>query len=124
MLGMQPVIVTIPGRFPGLNEYTDANRSNPRHGARIKRDQTERVAEATAGAGKIEGPYRLRVTWHERDRRRDVDNIEYALKFILDGLVAAGIVEGDSQAFVRKIEHQIEVDPADPRVVVEVIPES
>ncbi len=77
-----------------------------------------------AGAGWVEGPYRLRIIWYERDRRRDVDNVEYAVKFILDGLVAAGAVGDDDQGHMRRIEHRVEVDPADPRVVVEVIPES
>lgn len=111
---------TIPGRFPGLNEYTARNRSTPYAGARMKRACTGAAAEAATGHGRIEGPYSLRVTWYERDRRRDVDNIEYGVKFILDGMVHAGTVGGDSQEYVRRIEHEVRVDKTNPRIEVEV----
>jgi len=37
----------------------------------------------------------LKFTWHEKSRRRDPDNIAFAKKFILDGLVSAGVLEND-----------------------------
>ncbi len=123
-MARQMIRVTIPGRFPSLNEYTAANRSDYRLGAKMKRQETERVAWAAKGKGKIKGPYKVRVVWYEKDRRRDVDNVEFAIKYILDGLVLAGVVEGDSQRFVNHIEHCVEVDPKNPRIVVDVIKEN
>ena len=43
------------------------------------------------------------MVYHEPDRRRDVDNIYSANKFILDALRKAGIIKNDSQKYVKDV---------------------
>ena len=51
--------------------------------------------------------------------RRDVDNIAFAHKFILDGLVSAGVLEGDSRKYVIGLQDEFpEPDPDNPRVEI------
>lgn len=114
--------LVIEGRFPSLNDYVDAERRNRYRAADIKRRQTERVRlEAVAqGVPHFEGPVVVRFLWVEPTRRRDLDNVAFAKKFVLDGLVAAGVLDGDGQRFVVGLQDLFEVDPARPRVMVEV----
>ena len=66
-------------------------------------------------------PITLEITWYEKDRRRDIDNISYAVKFINDSLVEAKIIKDDSQQYVKSIINHIEVDRQNPRIEVEII---
>lgn len=113
---------TIEGSMPSLNDYVAAERSNRFLGARMKRDETERARAAAVSQGvpHFVGPVTVRFLWIERTRRRDLDNVAFAKKFVLDGLVAAGILDGDGQRVVVGLQDTFEHDPSRPRVVVEV----
>lgn len=64
--------------------------------ARMKKAWTDSVA-LLAKAGKLKPVPRawLRFRWHEKARNRDPDNVAAARKFILDGLVVAGVLRDD-----------------------------
>lgn len=111
---------SVDGRLCGLNEYTSTCRSNPRAGGSIKRRETNRVARAAKGLPAMRWPVRVSVKWYERDRRRDVDNVEFGMKFVLDGLVKAGVIPDDSRRYVDQVSHWVGVDKGNPRVVVTV----
>lgn len=99
---MTEQIIRINMRLPGLNEYTRAYRSSRYAGATMKKD-AERAVMAyvrAAHAKPASDPCAIMMVFHEPDRRRDADNVEFARKFILDGLVAAGVIAGDSPAHV------------------------
>lgn len=99
---MTEQIIRINMRLPGLNEYTRAYRSSRYAGATMKKD-AERAVMAyvrAAHAKPASDPCAIVMVFHEPDRRRDADNVEFARKFILDGLVAAGVIAGDSPAHV------------------------
>lgn len=116
---------TIPGRLPGLNDLLKV-----RWGAettrfwnhRIKKKATSQCAQwAVAGlVPKFTKPIVLEINWIEPNRRRDVDNIRTGAKFILDGLVQAGKIPNDTQAWVARITDEFNVDPKTPRVVVKI----
>lgn len=114
--------MVIEGRFPSLNDYVDAERLNRYRGAAMKRAQTERARAAAVAQGlpRFTGPVAVRFLWVEPNRRRDLDNVAFAKKFVLDGLVAAGVLENDGQRHVVALQDSFEVDPANPRVMVEV----
>ena len=84
-------VLTIPGRLPGLNEYTSACRTNPQKGNRMKKDAQEAVMWqilAQMRRCKFERPVFLLFTFYEKDRRRDKDNVSsFARKVIQDALV-------------------------------------
>ena len=44
---------------------------------------------------------KIGFTWIEPDRRRDIDNISAGKKYILDSLVALGVLKDDSWKYVR-----------------------
>lgn len=112
---------TIPGRLDGLNEYTKACRSNHRAGARMKKDNQEAVQWAIRAAriNPMSGKVNVKVTWYERDMRRDKDNIRFGVKFILDALVAEGIIKNDSWTYIGELRDEYYCSKPNPRVVVE-----
>lgn len=115
--------MVIEGRFPSLNDYVDAERANRHVGAKMKRRETARAEAAAVAQGlpRFAGPVAVHFLWVEPNRRRDLDNVAFAKKFVLDGLVAAGVLEGDGQRHVVALRDSFEVDPANPRVMVEVV---
>lgn len=58
-------------------------------------------------------PVTIDIKWHERTKKRDVDNIQSAQKLILDALQKQGILINDSRRYVRQIYHEIIDDDAD-----------
>lgn len=102
-------VLFIPGRFPGLNEVTAANRRNRYAGARQKRAMTAAVVQAARDCPRLSGRYVWTFTWHCTDKRRDPDNIASACKFVFDGLQAAGVLDNDGWAQVAEIRHRFEL---------------
>lgn len=92
--------------WAGMNEYQAACRSNKYQGAKLKRTYTEIAKTAAIDAAhkakwqKPAGKVRVCCEWYEHNRRRDPDNIASGIKFVLDGLVAAGVISNDSQKYI------------------------
>lgn len=128
MKGLKMAIkFTIPGRLDGLNEYTRVNRANAYKGNTVKQrnQKVVRIAILQAKLNSVDKyPVRLKINWYEKNAKRDVDNIIFAQKFILDALVESGILENDSQKYVKGIYHDVSVDKNNPRIEVEIIEES
>lgn len=82
---------------------------------RASREEWRLKAWASARRQELEpvrGPVRLRVTWHFKvNRRRDLDNLIAGLKPVLDGLVDAGLIEGDDTRTVREITGRVLINP-------------
>lgn len=114
--------MTIPGRMPGLNEYVRAERANRYAASKMKREQTERAGIAAVEQRMPHFPGRVEVafTWVEPNRRRDMDNVAFAKKFVLDGLVRAGVIRDDTPRYVAGLSDRFEYDAANPRIEVEV----
>lgn len=93
--------IWIPGRMPGLNDFIGAMNRNRFIGNKMKRENTELVTLlAKSKLNRIQYPVTIRFVWHEPNNRRDPDNIIFAKKFILDGLVEAGILPNDTQEWI------------------------
>lgn len=105
----------IPGRLPGLNEVIAAAKGRGGRGhayAKMKRELGELVW-ARAKEQRLEPMKRVRLhfLWVEKDRRRDPDNVSSAgRKFILDGLVKAGILPGDGWSAIESWSDSFAVD--------------
>ena len=115
---------TIYGRLDGLNEYTKANRSNKYKGNKTKQDN-EFLVSLHIRQAKLKRvdkyPVTLKITWYEENKRRDIDNITFATKFIQDALVKCGVLENDGQKQINKVIHDVKVDKSNPRIEVEII---
>jgi Holliday junction resolvase RusA-like endonuclease len=118
------VTITIEGELTDLNTYINAERTNRFIGAQLKRKETERVALETRAA-KVPPVSRYPVTisfrWFSKDARKDIDNVAFAKKFILDGLVLAGVLQEDSRKHVAGFgSEEFYIDKARPRVEVSI----
>ena len=112
-------------RLPGMNEIIGAASKNRYAYAAMKKTWTERVAMRIM----LEKQGKLsfnRVTvlceWKEPNNRRDPDNCFAAVKFILDGMVKAGLIKQDSRKYIDGIAHKFgNNDKENPGVWVQVI---
>jgi hypothetical protein len=92
--------VFIPGKLPGQNDVIAAAKGQGGRGwnyAAMKKKWTNDIA-LIAKASKVApivGAAWIDFTWRERNRQRNPDNIAAAKKFVLDGLVKAGVLEED-----------------------------
>lgn len=112
---------TIPGRLPGLNEMTLANRGNRYGGAKQKRDaQAVITPYVPRPIMTLRSPVAVMIHWHEPNARRDPDNVSAGGKFVLDALVTLGVLRGDGRKHIASIEHRVTTDKANPRIDVTV----
>lgn len=98
---MATQIIFFPWSFPGMNEVIAEAKRRGKNGAYLYStfkakwtDQTHLLI-LSAGIQPVKKVF-LYFQWREFNRRRDPDNIAGGgRKFILDGLVQAGILEND-----------------------------
>jgi Holliday junction resolvase RusA-like endonuclease len=114
--------ITIPGELTNLNDYIQAERSNRYVAAKIKRHDTSYVcwqAKGTKLPAVAEYPVTINFHWFTKDERVDADNICFARKFILDGLVEAKVLANDNRKHVAGFGgDKFSVDRKNPRVEV------
>lgn len=112
-------------KLPSLNEVIKENRTNRYSAAKKKKDIEQRIIAYIFDAvqrntlGKIDKPCEIYITWYERTKRRDVDNIQSSQKFILDALQKSEILPNDNRKYVRQIHHTV-VDDLHDSVEVEI----
>lgn len=114
---------TIHEKLPSLNQVTAKDRANKFAGATYRKE-TEKIIskyiQAALNSGELQPisePCTIWIDWHEKSKRRDVDNIQSAQKFILDALVQCGVLQNDSRKYVKQIYHKI-VDSDENKVLV------
>lgn len=93
----------IDKRLMGLNEYTKANRINKIVGNLAKRKEQDYIGwciKQQLGNLHIDKPVKGKFTWIEENKRRDLDNICFAKKFILDALVEMKVLKDDNRKIV------------------------
>jgi Holliday junction resolvase RusA-like endonuclease len=116
---------TIPGRLPGMNEYTAANRRNAYEGARMKRkaQDTAELAIKAAGLKPVTGLVKLHYYFYEQNKRRDLDNVSgFAHKVIQDALVHRGILIDDGWDEIAGFSDDFSVDRENPRIEIVIEP--
>ena len=115
--------LVIKGILPGLNEYTRACRSNAYAGAEMKKE-AEKIVQAyimqQLKGVHFPGTVELSFRWYEKSKKRDLDNICFAKKFILDALVGNKIIIADSWRGVVGFTDQFFVDVNNPRIEVDI----
>lgn len=116
--------IVIPGDLPDLNtiiEESKRGRGKWQPYNEIKQANTNKVAWIAKAAikDKLE-KIDLEITWICKNKRKDKDNIMAGTKFILDGLVVAGVIKNDGWKEIGDISHKFKVDKNNPRVEVEI----
>jgi Holliday junction resolvase RusA-like endonuclease len=112
----------IPGPLPGLNEIIAASKKRipwlskgkkqVYEYSKMKSEWTDRVATHFLEQYKrperpFQNPVEISFLFIEPNRKRDPDNVFAGMKFILDSLVKVGVLQDDSQKYVKSISCSI-----------------
>lgn len=89
--------IEIPMRLPSLNQYIFECRKNKYAGANMKKQIEKDLAWYINKLPRYDKPIQIHFHWIEENKRRDLDNICFAKKFILDALVKAGKLKDDNR---------------------------
>jgi Holliday junction resolvase RusA-like endonuclease len=87
-------------KLPSLNEYVNICRTNRYAAAQYKRNLETEIYYFIAKMPRYEKPIKIRFHWIEGTKKRDLDNICFAKKFILDAMVKAGKLKDDNRKHV------------------------
>lgn len=107
----------VPGELPTLNEIIEAAKNHWGTYKRMKKVQTYNVGWRAKKLPRFSRVY-LKITYYRKNRKHDPDNIAAGKKFILDGLVEAGVLENDGWKQISGWEERWEIDKANPRVEI------
>ena len=92
--------IEIPMKLPSLNDYIKECRSNKYAGANMKAKIEEKISYYIYSLPRFEQSVKIHFHWIEGNKRRDLDNICFAKKFILDAMVKCGKLKDDNRRFV------------------------
>ncbi len=96
----EKIRVEIPLKLPSLNDYTRACRANSRYANKMKQDLEQQIGIYLIGLPRFEKPVKINFTWVEGNKRRDLDNVCFAKKFILDAMVKYKKLKDDNRKCV------------------------
>lgn len=94
------VICEIPMKLPSLNDYVRVCRSNAFQAAKFKKDIERDIGVYISRLPVFDKPIKINFLWIEKNKRRDLDNVAFAKKFILDAMVKLGKLKDDNRRFV------------------------
>ena len=120
---MRIVEIEIPYKFPSLNQYINECRKNKFAGAKMKKQIQLDISWHIARLPRFENPVRINFTWIEENKRRDLDNVAFAKKFILDSLVENGKLKDDNRRFVTAFSDSFKYEKR-ARVLLEIVEDS
>ncbi len=92
--------IEISMRLPSLNEYINECRRNKFAGAKMKKQVEKDIGWFINKIPQYKRPIFIHFHWVEENKRRDLDNVCFAKKFILDSMVKAGKLADDNRNFV------------------------
>lgn len=111
--------IEIPFKLPSLNQYINECRKNRYAGASMKRQVENDIGYFINKLPKFEKPIKIKFTWVEENKRRDLDNVCFAKKFILDSFVKAGKLKNDNRNYVIGFTDEFEYDSKS-KVILEI----
>lgn len=111
----------IPKELTDLNTFIKHTNINFIVGNQTKRKNTD-IATIAVLQAKLkpitEYPVHVEFNWHSSNQKKDIDNVAFAKKFILDGMVEAKFIENDSRKFVSSFSDNFYIDKDNPRIEV------
>ena len=113
------VTCEIPLKLPSLNEYIKECRKNRFAGAKMKNEVEESIGWYISQMPRFESPVEINFHWIEGNKKRDLDNICFAKKFILDAMVKAGKLKDDNRKCVTAFTDTFAYDK-ETKVILEV----
>jgi Holliday junction resolvase RusA-like endonuclease len=93
----------IDHEIPTANEYINACRVNKFNANTLKKNTQEFIMYyiLKSRLRPFTKPVYITYIWHEKDKKRDLDNIAFGKKFINDALVEYGILKNDNYKYVK-----------------------
>ena len=116
------VICEIPLKLPSLNEYVRVCRTNPYKASKFKNDIENDIGIFIERLPRFENPVEIHFKWIEGNKKRDLDNIAFAKKFILDALVKHGKLKDDNRKCVTAFTDTFAYDK-ETKVIIEILEE-
>ena len=110
----------IPRELPDMNEIIKVSKSHFAAYAKLKKDATEIVRCSCLRLPEIKNKARFRITYYCKNKRKDIDNIAVAKKFIFDGLIAGKKIKNDGWNEIIGWEEEFYVDKENPRIEIEI----
>lgn len=98
--------IEIPMKLPSLNDYVRVCRANRYQAAQMKRDIEDEIGIYIRRLPRFEKPITIDFLWVEGNKRRDLDNIAFAKKFILDAFVKYGKLKDDNRRCVTAFKDE------------------
>ena len=95
--------IEIPMKLPSLNDYICAckvTRGKWNKGNQMKKDCQNAMMQYLKPLPHYRRPVKIHFTWIEENGKRDLDNVCFAKKFILDAMVIMGILQNDNRKWV------------------------
>ena len=90
-------------------------------GGAVKKSETEYVAWSCKKQPleKITCfPVYISFHWYCKNEKKDLDNVAFSKKFVLDGMVMAGVLPNDSRKYVAGFRDNFHLDKDFPRVEI------
>lgn len=100
--------IEIPLKLPSLNDYTKWCRGNKYLAAKKKAEIESEIGLYLAEMPKWDNPIKIHFTWVEGNKRRDLDNVCFAKKFILDSMVKHNKLKDDNRKCVTAFTDSFE----------------
>ena len=95
-------------KLPSLNDYIRVCRCNKYQAAKFKNDVEQEIGVFLMKMPKWNNPIKIHFHWIEGNKKRDLDNIAFAKKFILDAMVKNGKLQNDNRKYVMAFTDSFE----------------
>jgi len=115
---MQKLVINF--KLPTMNEIIAMAKVHPLKYAQCKKKYTSVIALLARQQLKpiTEYPIKIEFHWYPKNLRTDCDNLSSGKKYILDGLVKAGILKNDNYKYFSEFRDIFKVDSKNARVEV------
>ena len=113
------VICEIPLKLPSANEYIRVCRTNPYIASDFKKKVEMEIGVYIRTLPMFTNPIKIHFHWIESNKRRDLDNVAFAKKFILDSMVKHGKLADDNRRFVTAFTDTFDYGPEN-KVILEI----
>ena len=112
--------VEIPMKLPSLNDYINECRRNRFAAAKMKNLVENDLAYFLNKIPTYQKPIKIHFTWIEKNAKRDLDNVCFAKKFILDALQKCGKLANDNRKWVTGFTDSFEIGD-DYKVILDIV---
>lgn len=106
-------------KLPSLNDYTKWCRGNKYLAAKRKAEIEAEIGLYLEEMPKYDNPIKIHFTWVEGSKRRDLDNVCFAKKFILDAMVKHNKLKDDNRKCVTAFTDSFKYD-TETKVILEI----